>query len=395
MKLLRYKLTLFFNTFPSFSLSALFTSIFVQPRLFSLPFLLFEPIKLKLNKWSLLLLINIVMAIFIPLVGFFFNRQISLLDLAYILSAVYAYLFVNATINKIDLFNKFIRFILLINICYVFIQVILYYLNLSQFTMIHSNLPMQVEDQYSIPSGILFNFPRYSGLFIESGPFTFYLCLTYLYLLQQGVNFSIMYKVIVLSLIVLSQSKYLLIFVPVLLFESIFNKAFPRIYRTISRPLFAFMFTMLSSWFLLALIFSDFEIIQYLSATIPAFELRLEGIKYSLRTLFDLKLFGEGLLPSTFTLTNATFELAGLDAFSIVILGYGLYGGAIILSSFIMFPVLANIRYKYTFIAVLILGFLSSGSLLIPQYLFAITYTILAHNQNILFQKKKINRLIS
>jgi hypothetical protein len=72
-----------------------------------------------------------------------------------------------------------------------------------------------------------------------------------------------------------------------------------------------------------------------------------------------------------------------------------LYGGAIILSSFIMFPVLANIRYKYTFIAVLILGFLSSGSLLIPQYLFAITYTILAHYQNISFQKKKLNRLIS
>jgi hypothetical protein len=128
--------------------------------------------------------------------------------------------------------------------------------------------------------------------------------------------------------------------------------------------------------------FIDYYIINYLSITIPAFELRLEGIKYSLTAMLDLEPFGKGLLSSNTEVLDSSYELAGLDAFSIVIFGYGLYMGTAMILTYIMFPILASIKYKYSFTAVLILGFLSNGSLLIPQYMFAIIYSVLSHYQN-------------
>jgi len=200
--------------------------------------------------------------------------------------------------------------------------------------------------------------------------------------MQQGVRASKSIIFIVLILIILSQSKFLIIFLPLLIAEIFFMRFFPRLYTILTKPIISFIIIIFSSILFLILIFTDFEIFDYFSKTIPAFELRLAGIRYSLSSLIDLDPFGKGLLPSNFEIPDSNFELAGLDAFSIVIFGYGLYMGTVMILSLVMFPVLASIKYKYSFIVVIILGLLSSGSLLIPQYLFAITYSVLGHYQN-------------
>jgi hypothetical protein len=252
---------------------------------------------------------------------------------------------------------------------------------LPELTMIHSNVPFQLGTHYEIPPGIFFGFPRYTGLFVESSSFAFYLWLTFLYLMQHEVKSSASIKYLVFILIVFSQSKFLLVLLPILFVEKLFSSAFPRIYKILTRPLIVIFVTSLSLVIFISLIFTDLEIFYYLSKNIPAFELRLSGIRYSIGALIDLEPFGKGLLPSNFEVLDGTYELAGLDAFSIVIFGYGLYMGTVIITSIVMFPILASIKYKYSYIAVLILGFLSNGSLLIPPYFFAITYAVLAHYQ--------------
>ena len=382
MKLSRYKLTLLFNAFPAYSPVAMFTGMFVQPRWISLPLLLDKKLNISLNKWKLLLVGNIIICLGVPIIGILFNRQLTLMDIAYMISSIYALAFITVTLNNISVFNRYLSLFVLVNFIYVIMQISLYYLRLPEYTMMHSNVPFQLATQYEIQPGIIYEFPRYTGLFIESGPFAFFLCLTFIYLMQQGVRSSNSILSIVLLLIIFSQSKFLIVFLPLLFAEKIFIRVFPRIYIILTRPIIIFFITILSMVLFFIIIFTDLEIVDYFSKTIPAFELRMEGIKYSLASLFDLEPFGKGLLPSNFEVLDSNYELAGLDAFSIVIFGYGLYMGTIMILSLVMFPVLASIKYKYSFIVVIILGLLSSGSLLIPQYLFAITYSVLGHYQN-------------
>jgi len=204
------------------------------------------------------------------------------------------------------------------------------------------------------------------------------LCLTFPYLLQNGINFPTHLKIFTLVLILFSQSKFLLLFLPALVIESVYKSMFPRSYKFISRPIPSFIVVMTFLLILLAAIFHDFEFSQYLANTVPAYKERLDGLRLALTQLLDLPPFGKGLLPSTFVIEGAAYELTGLDAVSIILSAYGLILGTIMLFSYLMFPVLARFDYKYTFIAVLKLGLMSSGSLIVPQYLFVITYTILS-----------------
>lgn len=386
MKINSYKIALLFNLFPSFSISVWFSSVFVQPRFFSLPFLLQAFANFKITKWNLLLLINIFITVFTPIVGLMFKRDFYYLDIAYVISSTYALAFINFTLKNdtnISTFNKFMHASLILNICYIFLQVIFYYSGFPELTMKHSNIPFHVNSGYTVPPGIFFNFPRYTGFFIESGPLTFFLCLSFLYLIQKGVNFPKYLKILVLMIIVLSQSKFLLLFIPLLLLESFVKRYFARIYKIFINPLFFGCLICTIVFFFLMVIFNDFKFNQYLSETIPAYQLRLNGIRASLEAIWHVEIFGKGLLPTNFYKPDASYELLGLDVFSVVFFGYGLIMGSILIISYILVPVLANFDYKFTFCAILFLGFLSSGSLLVPQYLYALTFIIVGHRQNI------------
>jgi hypothetical protein len=380
IKISRYKIALLFNAFPSYSISVWFSSIFVQPRLFSLPFLLPKKLYIRYNKWNNLLILNILISAIVPLVGFFFDRQFYLLDIAYFLSFIYALLFINALYKKIVLFNKFIKIILILNFLYIFLQIFFYYTGFPELTMLHSNIPFHVKSGYQVSSGIL-GLPRYTGLFVESGPLVFFLCLTCPYIMQKGKTFSCFIKAMTLILIILSQSKFLLLFLPIFVAETILKKILPGLYRKLLSPLTAASVLLLLLIAVCLFLYSNSELSQYLSNNIPAYDLRLNGIKNTINGILDIGFFGNGLLPSNIDLPDSKFQLASLDAISIVISGYGLVFGIIVLSTFFLFPVLARFEFKYAFIAAIIMGMLSSGSLIVPQYLFALIYPVIGQHQ--------------
>ncbi len=395
MKISRYKIALLFNLFPSFSFSVWFSAIFVQPRLFSLPFLLPKKLCILNNKWNKLLILNLLICVFIPLGGFFFDRQFYLLDIAYFISFLYTLLFINALHNKIDLFNKFIKIFLILNFLYICLQIFLYYNGFPELTMLHSNIPFHVKSGYQVGPGLL-QLPRYTGLFIESGPLVFFLCLTYPYIMQKGKTFSGFIKAMILILIILSQSKFILLFLPIFIAEIIFKKIFPGLYRKLLSPSISIAIMILLIVVIFYFLFSGSEFNQYLSMNIPAYSLRLNAIKNTLHEILDIGFFGNGLLPSNIDLPDSKFKLKGLDAISIVISGYGLVFGIIMISTFLLFPVLARFEFKYTFIVAIILGLLSSGSLLVPQYLFALIYPVMgeyqykrAYQQNFISRSRK------
>ena len=381
MNISRYKLTLFLNTFPSYSISVFFSSLFIQPRLFAYPLLLFNIKKIKLTRWNLILLLQIFIVFFTPFFGLFFDRSYYLLDIAYFISAIYTLLFINKTLGNVNVFNKFIHIILLINIYYSAFQIFCFYAGLPELTMLHSNIPFHVESGYSVQAGI-FLIPRYTGLFIESGPLTFFLCLTFPYLLQRRIEFPYYLKLLTFLLIIFTQSKFLLAFLPALLFESIFKRYMPSSYIFLSRPLTSLSIVLSFLIVLFTIILQDSELNQYLGINIPAYDERLFALRDGIKQIMDLPLFGKGLLPTNFDVEGATFNITGLDAISIILCGYGLIMGSILLLSYLLFPVLSKMDYKFTFIIVLITGFISSGSLITPQYFFAITYSILSHYQN-------------
>lgn len=400
VKINGYVLALLTNIFPSYSISVWFLSIFIQPRFFSLPFLVLDGFRFRVNRWTGLLLTNVLIAVFTPLIGFLFNRQFNLLDIAYVLSALYAFLFLSTAIKddeNIRLFNKFLVVTLAINAGYIVLQLFFYYAGFPQLTMIHSNIPFHEISGYSIEPGILMNVPRYTGLFIESGPLTFFLCLSFLYLVQERVNFSLRLKIIVFLMILFSQSKFLLTFLPMLMLEGFFMRYFRRAYAVAIRPWFIGAALLIGVLVLLTFIFADFSFGEYLAANIPAYQLRLDSMRFSLTSLLDMAPFGQGLLGTNYDTPDAKFELNGIDIFSVVLSGYGVYMGLLMILSFLLFPVLASIKYKYTYCLVLVMGFLSSGSLLIPQYLFAIVYPVLAHYQrradDILRRPARVDRI--
>jgi hypothetical protein len=196
-------------------------------------------------------------------------------------------------------------------------------------------------------------------------------------------------KFLVFLAILFSQSKFLLLFVPVLFLEATAKAFFPRLYKLFVNPFFYLGLLSFIVIIFLLTIFNDYKITQYLASHIPAYRERLSGIRASLSAIGKVEIFGKGLLPTNFYLPGATYKLLGLDVFSVVFFGYGLLMGTIMILTYILVPVLAKIDYKFTYCAILFLGFLSSGSLIVPQYMFALVYVIVSHYQNTNFQSVK------
>ena len=376
-----FNINLLLNSFPSYSISAWFSTIFIQPRFFGLPFLISSNLKFKKSSWNLLLFLNLLITVFVPLFGLLAGRILYYLDLAYIISIIYTIFFINNLVNNEQLikrFNKFIQNLIFLNFIYILFQLILFYSGNSQYTMLHSNIPFHVNSGYSIEPGFLEFIPRYTGFWIESGPLTFFLCITFPYLMQRGLNYSIVVKIITFLLILFSQSKFLFIFLPFFVFEYVLITFFHKIHRKFTKPLIFLSFIFILSFVILYLIFGKFDFHDEFSKQIPAYELRLDGLRHALSSFSNFGFFGKGLLPSTIELKGLNFEIQGNDAFSIIFLGYGFYPGLLMILIILIIAVKSKINYKLTFCGVLIFGFLSNGSLIVPQYFFAIIFSILS-----------------
>ena len=374
MKDITYKIAYFFNYFPSFSLSPLFSSIFVQPRYFWLIFLVVLGLpRVKNNSVTRLAFYLIVLSTVIPPLAYFFGRSLSLLDFAMIINWVYLLFFSALVFNNISAFNKFMKFFLWGNIIYSGVQILIVNLGYAQFSMIHSNVPYHVEFGYEITAMYVSWLPRYSGFFIESGPLTLFLIISYLYIIQQKESFSGLLKFLVLLVILFSQSKFLLVFVPMFLLELFLIRMSSKIYDTLTRPVIVIFLSGLSLA-LASILFFTSDIHMIFSQNLAAYQLRIDDFLHSISKVYNLNFFGSMLQGTNYDASDGTVQIAGLDVVSILIFGYGVFFGVTILVLIFNYVLCSRISFKYTYLAILVLAFLASGSLLVPHYTFLIIF---------------------
>ena len=373
--LLYINLTLIF--FPAFSLSYPFTGIYFQSRILGLPFLfLYTFLKgREIRKDLFIFSIPLLISVITPMLGLLTDRNFTLIDIGYFLTFLYLIIFAQAMANNLNLFIKFINIFTGANILYALIQTIFMNIGLDSITMIHSNLPVTIKSGYVLPPSILPYTYRFSGLFNESSPLMFYLCCSYIFLLEIDVSKTSkttqIIQLLTLFTILISGSKYayafLIIHAVIKAVSTIKDQNIKRTLSTILLMIGTYVFINYYSM-----------IVTSLSESLPSFDERKSNIENSLISLLELGLVGNGFQPSS------TGESGGLDAITIVIGAYGFFFGITILISFLVFILTSEVKNKSIFIAVYILGLSSNGSFLISQYtlFFTMIYIINKKNAN-------------
>ena len=352
-----YKILSFFVFFaallPAYSISQSLIDIYISNRfiaLLALPLFIFlKPAKNFIIDYpTVLLWIIIYFVSGYALLAIIENRS-YLIYSGYVLAFLYiALLFKLINLNK-NIFLKFMKIFILLNLIYTLIQVLLLNVGLGGWAMVHSNLPAQSD--YSIPIFIMEPFYRYTGLFNESAPFAFYLAICHaFFVIFNGRK----YQNMALILLIFSGSKagylYLLIFY--LGFSK--SHAIKYVLRC-SLLLFLIIFIYFYDQF------SNFSPGEFASLIQRQEVLFNNELKISLLGI-DLGSTSEGEL--------------GLDFFSIFSSGFGMVGLVGIFCLFILFYRSVENDKRHFFIPPLLIGLLSSGSLLIFQYslLFASLY---------------------
>lgn len=256
-----------------------------------------------------------------------------------------------------ELYLKFFQLFFICNCLYVLIQVILLNLGYDSLSLIHSNLPAQLESDYSIPVFFMKPFYRYTGLFNESSPFAFYLSICFCFFKCLGSDCRT-YKKIAFLLLVFSGSKFAYIFL--VLYAILFVKS--KIVK-----IAGFLFLIISFYLF---IFNFDYIFELTSGEITSIVKRFSGLDNSMSAI---SLWGIGLKQSS------TGEIP-LDMFSILSTGFGIVGLVVILVLIFIYFYMINSCYKYLFALPFVVSVFSSGSLLIIQYSLLSYCLIYVHN---------------
>lgn len=373
------KIVLYINLilifFPAFSLTYPFTGIYFQSRILGLPllFIYFYLKRERLTKDLLILVLPLLVSIIVPILGLLSDRSFTFIDLGYILSFLYLILFAQIMGKNLNLFINFVKLFTTANIVYSLIQTIVMNIGLDRIAMIHSNLPSQEISGYVLPPSILPYTYRFSGLFNESSPLMFYICCSYIFILEidskyQSKNTSIL-QLLTLLTILLSGAKFSYAF----LIIYFILKAVSLIKDKNFRRLLAISLLIFSTYFFINYYSA---IVIALSDNLPAFGERQSKLENSLISLSQLDVIGNGFLPST------TGEAGGLDAITIVIGAYGPLFGITILISFLAYILLSKAKNKAIFIAIYLLGLSSNGSFLISQYTLFVTMIYIINKQD-------------
>ncbi|WP_294591017.1 hypothetical protein [uncultured Bacteroides sp.] len=330
---------------PALSLTQFFLGIYLQNRLLWFPLGIFLVGKYRrlqsFNSPILFLVLFFTLYCYLALVNGW-NIQIYLgyaLTFSLLLvsnSMVFAYK---------DLFLSFFKAFFVLNVCYVLLQLIFLNAGLSSFAIAHTNLPAQINDGYTIPVFIQAPFFRYTGLFNESSPFAFYLCICFCFFTSLGIKYEL-YKKVTLVLLLFSGAKFAYLFL--LLYMVIIVRS--KILQILSIVILVGV---------IYLFISDFNYLMELTAgEMASFDGRfreLEGIDSR------FSLWGNGLGKSS------TGEVP-LDMYSILLAGFGGCGMIVIFILIIGFYISIKSRHKKAFILPFVVGTLSCGSLLIVQY---------------------------
>jgi hypothetical protein len=360
--------------FPAFSIAYPLTGIYFQSRILGLPFLFKKILKIDENLY--LFTLPLVVSIIIPILGLTSNRNPSLIDIGYILSFAYLIVFVQSMGERPKQFIVFLQVFTISNIIYAIFQIMLCNLGIAALSMIHSNVPLQVDAGYVIPpsSSIPYIY-RFSGLFNESSPCIFYFSSIAVFLDAIKTEEYISFKdrnitiFVVLLMIAIADSKFAYAFLVMFLTGKISLALKIGYLKTIFNFFGAFTF--------LAYIVSNYSnIISYLFVTLPAFGDRYSDMESSF--FRSQNFFGSGFVSTA----SSNSDVAGLDAISIVLGGYGFLCGIAVLFTFLMWIFKIRPPRMGNFIVVYLLGLASSGSFLVSQYTLLFTMIYVTHKIN-------------
>ncbi|EGQ7661893.1 hypothetical protein CE131_12045 [Vibrio parahaemolyticus] len=324
----------------------------------------------KVNRDSTLLLISIYLYILNMIIGGFFSREASFLDISYILAFLACFVFVNFCYKSSFNLDKWIKIFLIVNLSYALSQTLLLYIGVpSKFLLLHQNIKT---DAYVIPPTLSYlpMLYRYTGLFHESAPFVIYLMFNYIYFsLKIDRKENKKYKIACLIGMLFSGAKVGLLFIFYLVFSKLIAKVKVRVGWFIIIGVFSFPFLV---------VIADSILKEYVTGTsIGSLYIRFRFMTSTFDDFFGNlypMLFGYGVVPS-----NASFEQTrGLDFFSIFLYGNGILG-----AFFILFPISMHLRKltknislreKNLISVALFLSLITSGALTIIQYTYLLAY---------------------
>lgn len=355
----RYMMNMYYFLllFPAFSITQAVVGIHFQNRILWLPMgllLLFLRWQGILKKFYLPLI-----AIFFYFVIYSFIAMLNNWNLMIYLGYVVTFLLLIVTCIFVEkdklMFLKFFKVFFVCNIIYIIVQSIFLNLGMNSMSMIHSNLPAQGD--YTIPVFITEPFFRFTGLFNESSPFSFYLSIAFCFFLSLGSRYE-RYKKISMLFLILSGSKFAYIFL--VMHAIIFSR-----YKVV-KILCGLLVIIFLYYF-----FIDFEYLRVLTGgQIASIIERLSGfyVNYD-----ELGMWGNGLAKSS------EGEIP-LNMYAILANGFGYTSILIFVFIWLFYLFIKNENKKF-FILPFFMGTLSNGSLLIFQYTLLV-YCLVYLNDN-------------
>lgn len=351
--------------FPAFSPSVFFSGVFVQFYLFNFFILLIRFQEVEWVNYRIYLILATLVGFSIGF-GSIFSRNSSLFDVGYLLIFIYVPFLHSYVCRRGFLWFDFLSLFVFANFLYSVLQIIMYYSGFAHFTNFHSNIPSQKEAEYTIPLGSYVSFPRFSGLFNESGPLVFFSSIAMLVLIELRELKGVFNYAIILSftMILFSQSKFSFLFIPVFILEMAiiyFCKRFFAESKLVSKVITG---VMLSVIFLFAYLSFDGidHINNELSVWLPSFFERSSNLERSSKFNFEDLSLGVG-----FTSSSSYRDSQGLDILSVVGRGLGL-PGLIIIFILISLVFSYSFTFSFSFLFAILLGMSSNGSLLISHY---------------------------
>lgn len=242
--------------------------------------------------------------------------------------------------------RQILRWFLLVNIAYAFIQTGLLNLNLGHLSMLHSNDPYQVAGNY-VPHHFVGPLYRVTGLFNESSPFVIFLSIMVAFDLAFNKNkFSWMSLTLIL-LILLSGAKIGILFLII-----VFLIAGNIFFKLIS---VAFALTLIITFFFYPILFH----LIFFGRAGSLFK-RLSEMQKSVND-YGITAFGSGLKSSS-------SGAVGLDVLSVIGTGYGMVGLVSFLICFSLFFFRHRAVGGFVLMAPFLCLLVGSGSFLIVQY---------------------------
>lgn len=272
-----------------------------------------------------------------------FNYQLYFANFLSIASLIFAY---SLAAKKPDEVILLLRWFLWCNVAYALVQNVLLNAGYGDVSMLHSNDPYQVATNY-VPHHFIGPLYRTTGLFNESSPFVIFLSIMFgleYELRKSVVNFTIPFLCI---FILLSGAKIGIAFF--IIFMVLRGGTIVRILGL------TILGAVLTSFFLNPALFG----LLFLGRAGSIYK-RLNEFNATREQGFSW--FGNGLQSSS-------AGDVGLDAISILVTGYGFIGLAIVIITFLWLFWSHRKVGGLAMLSAFICAFVSSGSLLIVQYL--------------------------